>query len=263
MEPSGEGGTAGGPRLGFPAVSFRTGAELVAAVILLASLAVTSHRLTQANKRAGASALEADTLRATIDTTKRIALRADSTRSAVQRQAVQVVAARADSIDRELKLERIAKTVLVARIDTLTIRVASVAPVEETKEGERSAAFVVDSTPYHIRAEVYMPAPPEAATIQLTAALDSVPLEIRHGCGPENTAGIRSAYVTVIGPKWAALSIGRVEQDPALCHSSALEPAHGDGRSTFRKIVDRFGVSAGVSARTLKPDVLVGFKVWP
>src|SRR6185436_11624459 len=158
----------------------------------------------------------ADTLTATRDTSRTLALSAavlDTNLRAVERRAVQVTQ-RADSLDRALGRERIAKATLVARLDTLTVRAKSVEPVTETDAGERAARFVVDSAPYHVRADVYFPRPPESARIDLSVSIDSIPLEARLSCGAANRDGIRSAFAVVVGPAWAPITLRRIEQDP-------------------------------------------------
>lgn len=245
-------------------ISRRTLAEVIVGVIVVGALLLRSWQLDRALERNGRLALTADTLEAVRDTSRRVLIAAavlDTDRIATQRRAVQVEQ-RADSLDRALHLSRMAKAELTARVDSLRVQLSSVAPVVEDPAGERAASFVIDSAPFHVRADVYMPKPPEAARLTLAVTLDTLPLEVRLGCAGANAAGIRSASVTVIGPRWANLSLGRVEQDPGVCRSPALEPAHGDGRSTFRKFVDRLGLSVGIDVHG-KPNALAGFRVWP
>lgn len=254
-------------------VSVRTILEVIAAAVLLGVLGMKSCQLDRARKDLGAAALEADTLRATLDTTKVVAIGLADSLEAVQRQVVQVRAEK-DDTDRRLGLERIATAQLTAQVERLEVIVNSSTPVTENAEGTRSAKFVVDSAPFFVTAAVTLPRPPASGSIALSVSLDPIPLEARHGCGPANDAGIRSAYLTVTGPKWATVSLDRVEQDPGLCRSPALEPPRGDGRAWWRKALDRVGVSVGLGATagvdlTGKPNatvgatVVAGVKVWP
>lgn len=268
---TGFGRTTGGA-LALP-VSVRTIVEVIAAVILVAAFGVRSWQLDRARKDLGAAALEADTLRASLDSTRVVNVGLGDTLRTVQRQAIQVAAER-DAIDKALGLERIARVQLTAKVATLEAHATSSAPVTESVEGVRSAKFVVDSAPYFVQATVELPRPPGAGSIALSVNLDPIPLEARQGCGPANAAGIRSAFLTVTGPAWATVNLDRVEQDPGLCRSPALEPVHGDGRAWWRKLVDRVGISAGLGATagvdvTGKPNVVAGativagVKVWP
>lgn len=254
-------------------VSVRTIVELAAAAVLVGMLGIRSCQLDRARVQLGKTALEADTLRASLDTTHVVNVGlADSLRT-VQRQVVQVRADK-DDLDRTLGLERIAKAQLTAQVERLETIANSSAPVTETPEGVRTAEFVVDSTPFHVNATVSLPRPPGLGRISLGVAVDDIPLEARHGCSPPNDAGIRSAYLTVTGPEWARVRVDRVEQDPGLCRSPVLEPPKGDGRAWWRKLVDRAGVSTGFGAAagldvTGKPNavvgatVTVGVKIWP
>lgn len=254
-------------------VSVRTRTEVLLGAVLLASLAWQTHAKANAEHRAGALALQADTLRAVHDTTRRLTMALNilaAGTQAVQRQAVQVIQ-RSDSIDRALKLERVAKDDLTATIAELRAQgTTTVAVANGTDTASRVAVFTGRQMPYTFRDSVTLPTPPHTATQVLTVSVDSLALEVRLGCGRPNADGIRSAQVTVTGPTWARLSLGRVEQSPDLCHSPALEPTHGDGRSWIRRAIDRAGIDIGYGVtRTpdghavFAPAVIVGVKVWP
>lgn len=254
-------------------VSTRTAAEVIAAVLFAAVLGIRGCQLDTARKAAGKAGLEADTLRAHLDTTRVVAIGLGDSLRTVQRQAVQVKAER-DALDNALQLERMATAKLTVQVERLALILDSSAPVTETAEGVRTAAFVVDSQPFFVEARVSLPRPPGAGSIALTVTLDPIPLEARQGCSDANAAGIRSAFLTVTGPKWAQVSLDRVEQDPGLCRSPALEPVHNDGRAWWRKLVDRVGISGGFGATagvdlTGKPNatvgatVVAGVKFWP
>lgn len=254
------------------AISIRTRAEILLGAVLVFALAWQTHKRHAAERRGAELALIADTLVATRDTTRRLALNAtvlgDSIH-AVQRQAVQVTQ-RADSLDRALKLERITRTQIVARVETLTVHTTGAVTVANTTDtATRSATFTGRQVPYNYSVSTVVPAPPGAATLDLHVTLDAIPLELRLGCGKANGDGIKSAEATLTGPTWATLQLGRVEQSPDLCRSPALEPAHGDGRSWIRRVVDRVGISAGYGATASKgsvqvgPTVSAGVKLWP
>lgn len=250
------------------------GAVAFAAVCGLAWQRVKYDRL---EKRAGVLALAVSNDSAARDSTRRLTLAVGTlsdSLQAVQRLAVQTMAAR-DSLDDALKLERKALTTATATIRSLAVsrggsRVVTVTPASEPGGSPRySQRFAVDSTPYHVTADVSLGAPPDSGRIALAVRVDPLTLETRLGCGPANGAGIRAASVTLVGPAWATLTLGRVEQTADVCRSPALEPPGGDGRSWFRKLTDRVGVSAGygiVSAGGsihAGPAAIAGVKVWP
>lgn len=271
--PGGKSFTVRVPKVGALTVSIRTVLELIAAVIAVAVLGIRGCQLDRARAAAGKAGLEADTLRASLDSTRVVAIGVADSLRAVQRQVIQVKAEK-DDTDKRLGLERIARAQLTAQVQRLEVIVNSSAPVTESAEGVRSAKFVVDSAPYFVTATVDLARPPGVGTIALSVNLDPINLEARQGCGPANAAGIRSAFLTVIGPTWATVNLERVEQDPGLCRSPALEPVHGDGRAWWRKAIDRVGVSAGLGATAGvgidgKPStafgltIVAGVKVWP
>lgn len=253
-------------------VSRRTLLELFVFVALAGSALLRSWQLDRARHALGAAALEADTLRATLDRTRILVGIVDAGKQAAQRQVVQVKAEK-DDTDRRLGLERIARTQLEIQVERLAAVVEG-SPVTETPEGVRTTKFVVDSAPFYVEATATVPRPPLTGRLSLSITLDPIVIDARHGCSAPNEAGIRSAYLTVIGPTWATVNLNRVEQDPGLCRSPALEPVHNDGRPWWRKAIDRVGVSVGLgstagvdltgrTAVVFGPSVVAGVKVWP
>jgi hypothetical protein len=151
------------------------------AVLIISLLAWgASHRREAQRLRDAARvvAIRTDSIEAARDTSRVVAIAVlhDSLR-AVQRRVIQVTQ-RADSLDRAIGLERVAKYQIVARIAPLP---------------------AVDSA---------APSP---------AIRDSAVFEARVSCDRPNASGIRPATLTVTGPRWADLRIASVEQDPRVC----------------------------------------------
>ena len=105
--------------------------------------------------------------------------------------------------------------------------------------------------------------------MDVRVGLDTLGLEVRIGCGSEQSQGVRSAIVTVVGPPWASVQLGRVEQAPSVCSPAAVTMASGRWTGLWH-FVERFGVSVGyAAARTPSgavvagPGLIAGFRVWP
>jgi hypothetical protein len=126
-----------------------------------------------------------------------------------------------DLLDRTLKQERVANQELTARVRELRIAQApSTGPVAVDSSGVRRASFRVDSTPYHVTADVALPAPPARGSIDLRVRFDSARLTVRSGCLPKNADGVRAARVSLLGPAWLSMVVDRSEQDPEVCNAT-------------------------------------------
>lgn len=227
----------------------------LASVVLLATTAigVQTHRLHAAQTAQAQAALEASNLRATADTTREVYR--DSIRTIVQRLALQQPQ-KPDSIDRMLRTQRIALDELRASIRVLSARVTSTTPVTIDAADVRHGTFDVRQEPYTAHAEVSLPATGLGA-IDLRVTLDTMPLSLRLGCGPANADGIRAASAAVTAPSWATVTLSRVEQDPGLCRSPALERAAVRADSRMRlAIVGGYG--AGLVDGRIVPTPFVG-----
>lgn len=170
--------------------------------------------------RARDSAFRVDSLEAATDTTRRVLTESLTTGIAAwQRRAIQQGQI-ADSIDRQLDLERRARLIAEATVDTLRARATGVVRVENDV---RTAHFAGREEPYTYDADVALPAPPAEGSLDLQITLDSIRLETRLGCG-DAVGGVRPAQVTVLGPSWATLSLSEVEQAREVCASPILTP---------------------------------------
>lgn len=201
------------------------GVVLVAVVFL----SIQSWRLRSAQQAAAAAALRADSTAAAVDTSRQLARQAlavlgDSLAGAERRVIQQ--RQRADQLDRALGRERIALANATIRIRGLEATLASTGPVRDSTVGADSSVRVADFTvrqpPFTVEATAALPPRPFPGSLRLGITLDPVPVQLRLGCGAADAGGIRPASATLLGPPWAALELGRVEQSAELCRSPAL-----------------------------------------
>jgi hypothetical protein len=76
--------------------------------------------------------------------------------------------------------------------------------------------------------------------LDMQVALDTLGLDMRLSCGAAGTEEVRRASVTAVGPSWATVRLGRVEQAPSVC--SAAEAGTESGRWTaLRRFAGCFG----------------------
>jgi hypothetical protein len=228
--------------------------------------------------RAAQALLVQDTIEAARDTSRALSIEGvlgDSMR-ATQRRAIQVEQ-RADKLDATLKLERMAREQLEVSMVALRATVTSDTTVDDTRgvgvrrstgDSVRHAAFDLRQAPYTVHADVALPEPPKPGSMDVRVTLDSLGLDLRVSCSREHPEGVREAFVTVLGPEWASVRLGRVEQSPDVCSTSAT--THRDRWAGLRSFLDRFGVSVGyAAARTSSgaafagPGLTAGFRVWP
>lgn len=234
-------------------------------LVVVVALAATVFGAIRRAHRAEAAALRAsfmaDSLEAVHDTTRElrvsVAALGDSLR-VVARRAVQVKQKR-DALDRELRVERIAREQLAVRVAELSSVVQSrPETVYAAASGRaRRAVFDLRQAPYTVHAEVAMPADTGRASMRLRVTLDTIPLGVRLGCGARGALGVRPAVVSVTAPRWASVRIGRVEQAPELCGVPVVDRR--------KDMLRRFGVAVGyvVSARGRGIGVAIGMRLWP
>jgi hypothetical protein len=129
-----------------------------------------------------------------------------------------------DSLDRALKHEPAAQVVTVVRVDSFVV-VDSVPVAADPGDSVRSASWERRSAPWTASVTASLPRAPGLARLGLSVALDSIPLDVRIGCGPK-TGGIRSAEVAVTGPTWARVGLSQVSVTPDACNpKSSFLPA--------------------------------------
>ncbi len=203
-------------------------AALIAALLGIQQLRLTTARATIATALLAASNAEAarDSTRDVATTVRRVSnLLGDSLRL-VEKRAVQSDQ-RGDALDRALGRERIERTAISAKVDSLEL-IARTAPVVDSAHTTRRAHFDLRRAPYTLAVDAALPPPPDSATVAVGIALDPLALDVRVGCAPPDATGIRAASVDVSAPSWARVTLGRVEQSASLCASPALAtPSRG------------------------------------
>jgi hypothetical protein len=180
-----------------------------------------SRRATEAERHAAASALRSDSLVAAADTTRLVAVRGLT--RIYERRVIQE-RQRADSIDRLLKRERIARVGMELRVRAVDTIISGYVLVDVADSVRIAVWAQFRDPPYTIAAQATVPRPPALATLRLGIALDSIPLRVRLGCGPAGADGIRPATVATEVPDWAVLKVNTASQSPDLCASPALQP---------------------------------------
>jgi hypothetical protein len=183
--------------------------------------ALQARRATVAQREAAASALRADSLVAAADTTRLVAIRGLTKiyeRRVIQERQV------ADSLDRLLRRERIARVGLVATVRALDTTLTGHVTADSLDNVRVAQWPPTYQPPFTIEARVELPRPPAEATLQIGVRVDPVRLGLRLGCGSAGRDGIRPASVAVEAPTWATIRLEQVSQSPDLCASPALQP---------------------------------------
>ena len=194
-----------------------------AVVLTVGYLAFQLHRERKAHLE---QAFCADSVAAALDTTRAVNARAqqilgDSLRG-VERRAVQVVGITPDQLDKALRRYSTSIIQTVASIKPL-IDVQRTAPVTVDTAGERRADFVVDSTPYHVKAAVALPAPPLAGRIGISVRLDTARVSYRIQCGKAKDGGVRPASVEISSPPWLSMGITNATTDQNVCNPASAK----------------------------------------
>ncbi len=218
-------------------------------------------------ERVRTESLRADSTEAARDSGRavRIALLGDSVRL-YQRRILQMHQ-RSDSVDRALGLERATRFKIAAEVTEL--RTQTSATVTAEPDDARSASFRARDGPFHIDALATLPRAPGDGQMTLRVAIDTALIEARIGCGPAGAAGVSPATLSVVGPKWMALRLGQLEQEPRVC--SPGEPPQRQTRERLAaRIAHRIRLGVGYGA-VLAPDgrVIRGpaataiWSIWP
>jgi len=192
---------------------------IVIAVLIVFS-GVTCFRLNRAQAAGRAQAFKADSAIAVNDTTRAVNEKAkkvlgDSI-AGVERRAWQSEIQR-DALDLALRRVTAAMTNIIASVKDL--KAVGTGKVSESPAGIRTAHFDIDSVPYHAKADVTLPAPPQSGTIALTVKLDAAKLGVRIQCGKAKDAGVRPATVTVSTPQWLTAEIDSSQFSPDVCNA--------------------------------------------
>ena len=239
-------------------------------VAVAVGLLVQTRRLEDTQDASATLALKADTLAATLDTTRRVnmpGVLADSL-VAVQRRAVQA-AQSVDSLDRALGLVRAGWAQFRTSVSALRAVTRSETVYVSASDSVRRATFDVRHEPYTVHAAVDAPPAPNQWTMDVRVELDTIAMEARVGCGSAGAEGVRPATLTVIGPAWADVKLGRVSQSPAVCSTADGAAATGT-RRVLHEALGRFGISVGYGVTrqpsgsvVAGPTVVAGVRLWP
>jgi hypothetical protein len=197
-------------------------------VVALISIAFLGWELRSARAAARDNGFRADSVSAALDTTRAVNSRAaavlgDSLRG-VELRAVQLVNLKVDALDaalRRISATRFNTTSTIRSIDS----VIRTAPVTVTPQDVRLATFVVDSTPYHVRASVSLPVPPAPGKIGISVRTDTARLSYRVQCGKAKADGIRPASVEISGPVWLSTTISAAQTEQNVCNAQQ-NPSH-------------------------------------
>lgn len=245
-------------------------AGAIALAATLAVAAVQTVRLHAARSSAVRAAVDSDRQEAAADTTRALSyieVLGDSLR-AVQRRSVQAIQ-KSDKLDRALGLERAVRARLAAVVARLEGSARSETVFVSRGDSARRAEFDVREAPWTVHAAVVLPGPPALGSMEVRVAMDTLGLEVRVGCGRAGSAGVRPAMVNVVGPRWANVRLGKVEQALGVCSAAA---ANGSGGrwSLARGFFGRIGISVGYAAVRggdgavlAGPAVVAGLRVWP
>lgn len=192
---------------------------LIACAALTVMLGIQTWRLDRSQLATTRALLEATNATARADSTRNVTPdNWAAGRVIVERLLVQE-RQRADALDRALKLVRVVNLRQTLVIDSLSAVIPG-QPVTESAEGVREGRFSYRQIPYSASAIVRLPPAPEAGLLDLTVALDPVPLKVRLGC--RSVRGRAPFAVAVVeGPDWARIQLDSVSQSPAICQPPA------------------------------------------
>lgn len=245
-------------------------AGAIALTAALAAAAVQTARLHAARRDGVRAAVDSDRQEATADTTRALSyieVLGDSLR-AVQRRSVQLIQ-KSDKLDRALGLERAVRARLAAVVARLEGSARSETVFVARGDSARRAVFDVREAPWTVHATVVLPGPPALGRLEVRVAMDTLGLEVRVGCGRAGPAGVRPAMVNAVGPSWANVRLGKVEQALGVCSAAAVNGAGGRW-SRVRALFGRVGIGVGYAAVRgadgavlAGPGVVAGIRVWP
>ena len=231
---------------------------------------VQTRRLEEARQVVSTVALRADSLAAARDSTRVIHIEGvvAGDLMAVQRRAVQAEQ-RVDSLDRALGQVRAGWAQFRTSVRGLNAMAKSETVYVSATDSARHATFDLRQAPYTVHAAVEAPPAPAPWTMAARVDLDTIAMDARVGCGRADRNGVRSAALTVVGPTWASVRLGRVEQLPEVC-TAPDRVARSGLRALLGDVVGRLGVSVGYGvarqasgAVVAGPGVLAGIRVWP
>ncbi|NOT08956.1 MAG: hypothetical protein HOP28_12225 [Gemmatimonadales bacterium] len=205
-------------------------AKLSAARFWIVGLAIIGlvAALWLAQRTARRNGLRADSLEVVADSQRTVILGEDSLRRAVLRRVLQV---EVEKTELEAKLKTKPKIVYVAQVSVKPVNVEASAPVVDTPAAPaalggsaplpiRYAHFERRQAPFTLRADVWLPAPPDTARLSARIGLDPFQVNIRTSCSAKKAGGIRRAYVAFDSlPPGFEVTIARAEQSADVCNA--------------------------------------------
>jgi hypothetical protein len=172
-------------------------------------------------------AVKADSLQAVADTTRIVSAKAQKVLgdsiAGVERRSIQIQM-HADALDKSLGRISAVVTNLSATIRTLTVKnnPGTAVTLNGTDTTSRQSTFHVDSTPYHVVADVKLPPPPRPGLIDLAIRIDTIHYSTRLQCG-KPVDNVRPATILVTMPKWLPVTIDSSRVDVSACNSQLLK----------------------------------------
>jgi hypothetical protein len=186
--------------------------------LIIGYLAVELHQERKAHLE---QAFRADSIGAALDTTRAVNARAqkvlgDSIRG-VELRAIQLVAIKVDALDEAVGRISVAKAKATTTVTPIVDVVRTATVTTDTAKDERKATFLVDSTPYHAKAEVALPRI-GAGRIGLSIRTDTAHVGARYQCGKAKDGGVRPASILLTGPPWLPFTIDSAQVDQNGCN---------------------------------------------
>lgn len=197
---------------------------LIAGGLVAIVIGYLAFELHQERKAHLEQAFRADSIAAALDTTRAVNTRAaqvlgDANRG-VELRAIQLVSLKVDALDKAVGRISVAKANATTTVRAITDVASTATVTTDTAKDERKATFVVDSTPYHAKADVALPRI-GAGRIGLSIRTDTAHVSVRYQCGEAKAGGVRPASVLLSGPKWLPFSIDSAQVDQNGCNPAS------------------------------------------
>lgn len=191
--------------------------KILAGVLAVGLVGGLGYLLLDARGQVREYSLQADSLAAVADTTRLVA--ADTW----ERRAIQAEIER-DDLDRELRQERLATVETEVVVDTVYVETESDS-VDVLPDGTRHALFNTYQQPIRANIEVWLPEPPREARMEMSLAMDPVPLSLDVTCSESVFDGnVRRAMFRAHGPEWADIRVSTGTVDPTVCSPTMASP---------------------------------------
>ncbi len=215
---------------------------LILILLLATALGAQSLRLKAERKSRVAAELLVDAMEARSDTTSLLYVNAVR---GFQRRIVQL-GVEADSLDKALGTESVARQTLEVRVASLTARDTAAVEVD-TATDVRRLAVARYSEPYTYTVVAELPAPPQPGILTLDIALDQIVLKPRITCGvPPEGSLVRPARLFVEAPTWASVRLEDLRQSAGVCNPYLTDSPGLATSAIFTTTVGAFAGGAAV-----------------